>query len=132
MAIFIIWQIYNGFAGFFDYGPLGVELKRNIKDAWWRDVVQVRDDIVGLDSSIISNPKVGLFVRSFCFRRRTLNTRIMYVFHHRIYAYACIQYSWALMTKTMLPLLGRFVIFIRSDACFSTPYGSPSHGREFG
>lgn len=52
-------QIYNGFAGFFDYGPLGVELKKNIKDAWWRDVVQARDDIVGLDSSIISNPKVG-------------------------------------------------------------------------
>ncbi|CAN0329680.1 unnamed protein product [Pylaiella littoralis] len=51
-------EIYNGFAGFFDYGPLGVELKKNIKDAWWRDVVQNRDDIVGLDSSIISNPKV--------------------------------------------------------------------------
>ncbi|CAN0022772.1 unnamed protein product, partial [Ectocarpus fasciculatus] len=51
-------EIYNGFAGFFDYGPLGVELKKNIKDAWWRDVVQARDDIVGLDSSIISNPKV--------------------------------------------------------------------------
>ncbi|CBN75475.1 Glycyl-tRNA Synthetase (N-terminal region) [Ectocarpus siliculosus] len=51
-------EIYNGFAGFFDYGPLGVELKKNIKDAWWRDVVQARDDIVGVDSSIISNPKV--------------------------------------------------------------------------
>ncbi|CAN0483609.1 unnamed protein product, partial [Laminaria digitata] len=51
-------EIYNGFAGFFDYGPLGVELKKNIKDAWWRDVVQARDDIVGLDSSIIGNPKV--------------------------------------------------------------------------
>eukprot|EP00752_Nemacystus_decipiens_P008355 g7469.t1 len=51
-------EIYNGYAGFFDYGPLGVELKKNIKDAWWRDVVQSRDDIVGLDSSIISNPKV--------------------------------------------------------------------------
>ena len=52
-------KIYNGFAGFFDYGPLGVELKKNIKDAWWRDVVQVRDDIVGLDSSIIANPRVS-------------------------------------------------------------------------
>lgn len=51
-------QIYNGYAGFFDYGPLGVELKKNIKDAWWRDVVYARDDIVGLDSSIIGNPKV--------------------------------------------------------------------------
>ena len=44
--------------GFFDYGPLGVELKRNIKEAWWRDMVQERDDMVGLDSSIIMNPKV--------------------------------------------------------------------------
>ncbi|CAM9861843.1 unnamed protein product [Ascophyllum nodosum] len=51
-------EIYNGFAGFFDYGPLGVELKKNIKNAWWRDVVQVRDDIVGLDSSIIANPRI--------------------------------------------------------------------------
>ncbi|CAN0381116.1 unnamed protein product, partial [Hapterophycus canaliculatus] len=51
-------EIYNGYAGFFDYGPLGVELKKNIKDAWWRDVVYARDDIVGLDSSIIGNPKV--------------------------------------------------------------------------
>lgn len=57
-SLFGFGQIYNGFAGFFDYGPLGVELKKNIKDAWWRDVVQTRDDIVGLDSSIISNPKV--------------------------------------------------------------------------
>lgn len=56
-----VGQIYNGFAGFFDYGPLGVELKKNIKDAWWRDVVQARDDIVGLDSSIIGNPKARRF-----------------------------------------------------------------------
>lgn len=49
-------EIYNGFAGFFDYGPLGVELKKNVKDAWWTDFVRCREDVVGLDSSIIHNP----------------------------------------------------------------------------
>jgi len=49
-------EIYNGFAGFFDYGPLGVELKRNVKDAFWTDFVRSREDVVGLDSSIIHNP----------------------------------------------------------------------------
>ncbi|MDP2137884.1 MAG: glycine--tRNA ligase [Candidatus Didemnitutus sp.] len=51
-------EIYGGLNGFFDYGPLGVELKRNIRDCWWRDMVQRRDDIVGLESSIIMHPKV--------------------------------------------------------------------------
>ena len=49
-------EIYNGFAGFFDYGPLGVELKKNIKDAWWTDFVRCREDVVVLDTSIIHNP----------------------------------------------------------------------------
>ncbi len=51
-------EIYGGMAGFWDYGPLGVELKNNIKAAWWRHMVQLRDDVVGLDASIIMNPKV--------------------------------------------------------------------------
>ena len=51
-------DIYGGFNGFFDYGPLGVELRRNIKDAWWDDMVRRRDDMVGLDSSIIMNPEI--------------------------------------------------------------------------
>lgn len=51
-------EIYGGLNGFFDYGPLGVELRKNIKDAWWQDMVQRRDDIVGLDSTIIFNSKV--------------------------------------------------------------------------
>ena len=51
-------EIYGGFNGFFDYGPLGVELRKNIKDAWWEDMVKRRDDMVGLDSGIIMNPKV--------------------------------------------------------------------------
>ncbi|MGY8712452.1 MAG: glycine--tRNA ligase, partial [Verrucomicrobiia bacterium] len=51
-------EIYGGFNGFFDYGPLGVELRRNIKDAWWEDMVRRRDDMVGLDSSIIMNPSI--------------------------------------------------------------------------
>ena len=56
--IFPSSEIYGGLNGFWDYGPLGVELKRNIKDAWWRDNITLRDDMVGLDCSIIMNPKV--------------------------------------------------------------------------
>ena len=56
--IFQSSEIYGGINGFWDYGPLGVELKRNVKEAWWEDVVRKRDDIVGLDCSIIMNPKV--------------------------------------------------------------------------
>ena len=51
-------EIYGGLNGFFDYGPLGVELRKNIKDAWWEDMVRRRDDMVGLDSSIIMNPQI--------------------------------------------------------------------------
>ena len=51
-------EIYGGYNGFYDYGPLGVELKKNIKDAWWEDMVRRRDDMVGLDSAIIMNPEV--------------------------------------------------------------------------
>jgi len=51
-------EIYGGLNGFFDYGPLGAELKRNIRDCWWRDLVHRRDDIVGLETSIIMHPKV--------------------------------------------------------------------------
>ena len=51
-------EIYGGLNGFFDYGPLGVELRKNIKDAWWEDMVRRRDDMVGLDSGIIMNPKI--------------------------------------------------------------------------
>ena len=51
-------EIYGGLSGFWDYGPLGVEMKRNIKDAWWRRNVRERDDVVGLDTSVIMNPKV--------------------------------------------------------------------------
>jgi glycyl-tRNA synthetase len=50
-------EIYGGFGGFWDYGPLGVELKRNIRDLWWRSMVQEREDIVGLDAAIIMNPQ---------------------------------------------------------------------------
>lgn len=50
-------EIYGGFAGFYDWGPLGAELKFNIKQAWWEDVVRRRDDVVGLSAAIIMNPK---------------------------------------------------------------------------
>ncbi len=49
-------EIYGGINGFFDYGPLGAILKRNVKDAWWRDMVEMRDDVVAFDSSIIMHP----------------------------------------------------------------------------
>jgi glycyl-tRNA synthetase len=51
-------EIYGGFNGFFDYGPLGVELKKNIRDCWWNDMVRRRDDVVGIETSIIMHPKV--------------------------------------------------------------------------
>src|SRR3954464_12911524 len=68
--IFPSSEIYGGLNGFWDYGPLGVELKRNLKEAWWRDMVPGHDDratqpgapspfeMVGLDCSIIMNPQV--------------------------------------------------------------------------
>ncbi|MEX0784317.1 MAG: glycine--tRNA ligase [Dehalococcoidia bacterium] len=51
-------EIYGGFANAYDYGPLGVELKRNIREAWWRSMVRERDDIVGVDAAMLTNPKV--------------------------------------------------------------------------
>ncbi len=56
--IFQSSEIYGGLNGCWDYGPMGVELKRNIKEAWWRDMVTRRDDVVGVDCSILMNPKV--------------------------------------------------------------------------
>ena len=54
--IFQSSEIYGGIGGFYDYGPLGSILKRNVKDAWWRENVQLRDDVVPFDSSIIMHP----------------------------------------------------------------------------
>ena len=51
-------EIYGGLGSVWDYGPLGVELKRNIKDRWWRAMVHARDDIEGLDTGILMHPKV--------------------------------------------------------------------------
>ena len=56
--VFASSDIYGGFRSTWDYGPLGVLLKRNVKDAWWRSMVQYRDDVVGLDSAILMAPKV--------------------------------------------------------------------------
>jgi len=55
--IFPSSEIYGGLSSCWDYGPLGVELKRNVKEAWWRAMVQERDDVVGLDTSIIMHPQ---------------------------------------------------------------------------
>jgi len=51
-------EIYGGLRSSWDYGPLGVELRRNVRNAWWRSMVQLRDDIVGLEAAIIMSPKV--------------------------------------------------------------------------
>jgi len=51
-------EIYNGLRGTWDYGPLGAELKFNIKQEWWKAMVKNRDDVVGINASIIMNPKV--------------------------------------------------------------------------
>lgn len=51
-------EIYGGFASTWDYGPLGVELKRNVKEAWWQSVVRERDDMVGLDAAILMHPRI--------------------------------------------------------------------------
>src|SRR5207237_2862710 len=51
-------EIYGGLNGLWDYGPLGVELKRNLKNYWWRVMVHERDDIVGFDGSILMNRAV--------------------------------------------------------------------------
>jgi len=56
--IFQSSEIYGGLASCYDYGPLGVELKNNVKKAWWKSVVQMRDDVVGLDCSILMHPLV--------------------------------------------------------------------------
>jgi glycyl-tRNA synthetase len=56
--IFQSSEIYGGLASCYDYGPLGVELKNNVKKAWWKSVVQMRDDVVGLDCSILMHPMV--------------------------------------------------------------------------
>ncbi len=56
--IFPSSEIYGGFGSTWDYGPLGVELKRNIREAWWRSNVYARDDVVGLDAAILMHPRV--------------------------------------------------------------------------
>jgi len=56
--IFQSSEIFGGLASCYDYGPLGVELKNNVKKAWWKSMVQMRDDVVGLDCSILMHPLV--------------------------------------------------------------------------
>ena len=56
--IFQSSEIYGGLSGFYDYGPYGVALKRNIRELWWRHLVELRDDVVGLESTLIMHPEV--------------------------------------------------------------------------
>ncbi|HLL61071.1 MAG TPA: glycine--tRNA ligase [Candidatus Nitrosocosmicus sp.] len=50
-------EIYGGLAGMWDYGPMGAQLKKNLKDVWWHEMVEMRDDVIGLDAAIMMNPK---------------------------------------------------------------------------
>src|SRR5437588_4947192 len=56
--IFQSSEIYGGLNGAWDYGPLGVELKRNLRNYWWRVMVHERDDVVGMDGAILTHPEV--------------------------------------------------------------------------
>ncbi|PIZ45079.1 glycine--tRNA ligase, partial [candidate division WWE3 bacterium CG_4_10_14_0_2_um_filter_41_14] len=56
--IFQSSEIYGGINSIYDYGPLGVELKNNVKREWWKEMVQQRHNIVGLDSGILMHPKI--------------------------------------------------------------------------
>src|SRR3954452_19865232 len=51
-------EIYRGIHGFWDYGPLGAELKRNVKETWWRHIVHNREDVAGLEATIIMAPQI--------------------------------------------------------------------------
>ena len=51
-------EIYGGIGGFYDYGPVGVEMKNNLKRYWWKEMVDTREDVVGIDGAIITHPKV--------------------------------------------------------------------------
>ena len=56
--IFQSSDIYGGFSAVYDYGPLGIELKNNISNLWWKEMTQVHENIVGLDSGILMHPKI--------------------------------------------------------------------------
>jgi len=56
--IFQSSEIYGGVNGIWDYGPAGVEMKRNVREAWWREMVELRDDVVGIETSVIMHPDV--------------------------------------------------------------------------
>ena len=56
--IFQSSEIYGGTGSVWDYGPLGVELKKNVKDRWWNALVRMRDDVEGLDAAILMHPRV--------------------------------------------------------------------------
>ena len=51
-------EIYGGINGFWDYGPLGAELKRNVKELWWHAMTRQRDDVAGLEATIIMSPQI--------------------------------------------------------------------------
>ena len=70
--IFQSSEIYGGINGFWDFGPLGAELKRNLRDTWWRAMMREREDVVPLDASIIMHPAVWKASVFECLAERTV------------------------------------------------------------
>jgi hypothetical protein len=92
--IFPSSDIYNGYAGFFDYGPLGSELKKNLKDVWWNHFVTQREDVVGLDSSIIHNPTTWQSSGTFLYMYMSLRVCVCVLFYYvcfvlLLFVYVC-------------------------------------------
>ena len=77
-------EIYGGMPGFWDYGPLGCELKQNVKQAWWQFTVRGRSDVAGLDATIIMHPLTKTVVLvpdpSWTVRRRISAIKILFIF----------------------------------------------------
>jgi hypothetical protein len=59
-------ELYGGMAGFWDFGPVGVEFLNNLKKEWWKTHIQKREDMVGIDGAIVTNPKVWGGIRTCC------------------------------------------------------------------
>ena len=68
-------EIYGGFGSTWDYGPLGMELKRNVKEAWWQSVISGRDDMVGLDAASVPRLR-GRTAARMSFAIKTLQARL--------------------------------------------------------
>ena len=72
-------DIYGGIKGLYDYGPMGVEFKNNLKQAWWKSMVYERDDTEGLDASILSSPVVLKLLENLKLRHPNLRYHLVHI-----------------------------------------------------